>query len=103
LARLKEGDPAVAERFELYIAGLEMANAFSELTDPAEQRRRFEAVLRDRLRNNQPVTPLPEPFLAALGAMPPSAGIALGVDRLAMLLADCPRIDAVVAFPPELL
>ena len=93
----------MAERFELYCAGLELANAFSELTDGAEQRRRFEEVLRDRLRGNAPVSPLPERFLHALSRMPPSAGIALGVDRLAMLLADRPGIDAVVAFTPELL
>ncbi len=80
---------------------LELANAFSELTDAAEQRRRFEEVSRDRRRHNCPVTPMPERFLAALSRMPPSAGIALGVDRLGMILADQAGIDAVVAFPPE--
>jgi elongation factor P--(R)-beta-lysine ligase len=103
LARLRAGDPTVAERFELYCAGLELANAFSELTDEAEQRRRFEAVLQERRRMHAPVSPLPERFLHALPAMPPAAGIALGVDRFAMLLADRARIDAVVAFTPELL
>ncbi len=101
LARVKAADRSVAERFELYIASLELANAFSELTDAEEQRRRFEEVSRERLRNNSPLTPMPEPFLAALCRMPPSAGIALGVDRLAMILADQAGIDAVVAFPPE--
>jgi lysyl-tRNA synthetase class 2 len=101
LARVKVEDPEVAERFELYIAGLELANAFSELTDAAEQRRRFEEAFRDRRRNNCPVTPMPERFLTALTRMPPSAGIALGVDRLTMLLTDQAGIDAVVAFPPE--
>jgi lysyl-tRNA synthetase class 2 len=101
LARVKAEDPAVAERFELYIAGVELANAFSELTDAVEQRRRFEEVARDRRRNHCPVTPMPERFLTALSRMPPSAGIALGVDRLGMILADQARIDAVVAFPPE--
>ena len=101
LARVKAADRSVAERFELYIASLELANAFSELTDATEQRRRFEEVSRDRLRNNCPVTPMPEPFLAALSRMPASAGIALGVDRLAMIMADQAGIDAVVAFPPE--
>ena len=101
LARVKAEDPAVAERFELYIAGVELANAFSELTDAVEQRRRFEEVSRDRRRNNCPVTPMPERFLTALSQMPPSAGIALGVDRLGMILADQAEIDAVVAFPPE--
>jgi elongation factor P--(R)-beta-lysine ligase len=103
LARLKPDDPGVAERFELYIASLELANAFSELTDAAEQRRRFEDATIDRARNNRRVYPMPERFLAALSRMPPAAGIALGVDRLAMIFADRPEIDAVVAFPPELL
>jgi lysyl-tRNA synthetase class 2 len=103
LARVKPDDPGLAERFELYIASLELANAFSELTDAAEQRRRFEEAARDRSRNNRPVYPMPERFLAALSRMPPSAGIALGIDRLAMIFADRSEIDAVVAFPPELL
>jgi elongation factor P--(R)-beta-lysine ligase len=103
LARVKPDDPGLAERFELYIASLELANAFSELTDAAEQRRRFEEAARDRSRDNHPVYSMPERFLAALSRMPPSAGIALGVDRLAMIIADRPEIDAVVAFPPELL
>ena len=101
LARLKTEDRGVAERFELYIAGLELANAFSELTDPMEQRRRFEEASRDRRLKGCPATPLPERFLASLSRMPPSAGIALGVDRLAMLLADQTTLDAVVAFTPE--
>jgi lysyl-tRNA synthetase class 2 len=103
LARVKAEDPRVAERFELYIAGLELANAFSELTDAAEQRRRFEAVRRDHAQNHSPVTPMPEPFLAALTRMPEASGIALGLDRLVMLLADKTTIDAVVAFTPEML
>ncbi|MDA8125255.1 MAG: EF-P lysine aminoacylase EpmA [Deltaproteobacteria bacterium] len=103
LARLKADDPRVAERFELYIAGLELANAFSELTDAAEQRRRFAAVRRDRARHHLPATPMPEPFLEALPRMPEAAGIALGLDRLAMLLTDKASIDAVVAFTPEML
>ena len=103
MARLKPGDPRVAERFELYIAGLELANAFSELNDPAEQRRRFEAVQREHALSGETAPPSPEPFLADLGRMPEAAGIALGLDRLVMLLADANRIDAVVAFPPEFL
>jgi len=103
LARVKEGDPAIAERFELYCAGLELANAFSELTDAGEQRRRFEKVFRERRRYGNPVYPMPERFLAALPRMSPSAGIALGIDRLAMLLSDKSRIDEVVAVTPELL
>ena len=103
LARVKPDNPEIAERFELYIASLELANAFSELTDAAEQRRRFEDAARARRRGNRPAYPMPERFLAALSWMPPSAGIALGVDRLAMIFADRAGIDAVVAFPPELL
>ncbi len=101
LARVKEGEPGIAERFELYCAGLELANAFSELTDAGEQRRRFEEALCDRRRNGSPLYPMPERFLEALPRMSPSAGIALGIDRLAMLLADKDRIDEVVAFTPE--
>ncbi|MHB8771719.1 MAG: EF-P lysine aminoacylase EpmA [Syntrophales bacterium] len=101
LARLKPDDPGVAERFELYIASLELANAFSELTDADEQRLRFAAAARDRRRANRVAYPMPEPFLASLSRIPPSAGIALGVDRLAMLFADRAAIDAVVAFVPE--
>jgi lysyl-tRNA synthetase class 2 len=102
LARLKPGDPAVAERFELYVAGLELANGFSELTDAVEQRSRFAAVVRDQARQGLRL-PMPEPFLEALTQMPEAAGIALGLDRLVMLLADAATIDAVVAFPPETL
>jgi lysyl-tRNA synthetase class 2 len=101
LARLKPGDPAVAERFELYIGGLELCNGFSELTDPVEQRRRFESELEVRRRRGQPVHGLPHKFLEALCAMPPCAGNALGIDRLVMLFADAASIDEVVAFTPE--
>jgi elongation factor P--(R)-beta-lysine ligase len=101
LARVKEADPGIAERFELYIAGLELANAFSELIDAGEQRRRFEETSRDRQRKGSAVYPMPERFLQVLPRMSPSAGIALGVDRLVMLLADKSRIDDVVAFTPE--
>jgi len=101
LARLKPGDRAVAERFELYIGGLELCNGFSELIDPAEQRRRFEAE-QDLMRvAGKPVYPLPEKFLAGLTAMPPCAGNALGIDRLVMLFCDAAAIDEVVAFTPE--
>lgn len=101
LARLK-GDPAtLAERFELYIGGLELCNAFSELIDPIEQRLRFEQESARRGSAGKPVYPLPEPFLASLHDMPPAAGNAMGVDRLLMLLADVREIDEVVAFVPE--
>jgi lysyl-tRNA synthetase class 2 len=99
LARLKESDPTVAERFELYIAGIELANGFSELIDPLEQRVRF---LREiAAYTSAPIPPLPEKFLAELEGMPPAAGIALGIDRLVMLLTDAEAIDDVVAFTPE--
>ena len=101
LARHKAHHPELAERFELYIAGIEVANAFSELTDPAEQRQRFtvEEAAR-RVQGTEPL-PLPENFLAELANLPPSAGIALGIDRLVMLLTGAATVDAVVAFSPE--
>jgi lysyl-tRNA synthetase class 2 len=101
LARLREDDRSVAERFELYIGGLELANAFSELVDAREQRDRF--VREEAYRRSQGRTPYPTPdkFLDELRHMPPSAGIALGVDRLVMLLLDAASIDEVVAFTPE--
>jgi lysyl-tRNA synthetase class 2 len=103
LARHKPSDLAVAERFELYIGGIELANAFSELTDPLEQRQRFARDEAQRRAAGKDPLPLPEPFLAELATLPAAAGIALGVDRLAMLLCDVARLDEVVAFPPELL
>ncbi len=103
LARLKKETPEVAERFELYIDGMEIANAFSELTDPVEQKRRFVEASRKREQEGYAIYPEPEPFLQALSRMPPSAGIALGMDRLAMLFAGRQRIDDVVAFTPEML
>ena len=98
LARRKPSDPRVAERWELYVGGLELANAYSELTDPAEQRARFEACARDRRALGKDVYPLDEAFLSVLAAMPPAGGIALGVDRLAMLFADAASLDEVMAF-----
>lgn len=101
LARRKPDDPKVAERFELYIGGLELCNAFGELTDPEEQRRRFEDANSQRRALGKKAYDLPEPFLSALAHMPPAAGNALGIDRLVMLLTDNDCIDAVVAFTPE--
>jgi len=101
LARLKPDDQQYAERFELYMGGLELANGFSELTDPIEQRIRFEAANRIRQNTGRESLPLPEFFLSELSAMPPAAGIAFGVDRLVMLTVGAARIDQVVAFPPE--
>lgn len=103
LARVKIDAPGIAERFELYIGGVELANAFSELTDAKEQRRRFEHANSVRLLHGQTACPISESFLAALPRMPPSAGIALGLDRLAMIMADKDRIDDVVAFTSETL
>ncbi len=98
LARRKPEDPAVAERWELYIGGLELANAYSELTDPAEQRVRFEEAIRARRARGKEVYPIDEAFMAALERLPPSGGIALGFDRLVMLFADAPTLDEVMAF-----
>lgn len=101
LARLKKNDSSVAERFELYIAGIELANAFSELTDADEQRDRFREEAAYRAGRRQVVYPIPEPFLNELVNMPPAAGIALGMDRLVMLLTGAKTVDEVVAFTPE--
>ena len=101
LARLKPEDRTLAERFELYIAGIEICNAFSELTDPIEQRKRFQAETALRRLSGKTVYPLAESFLQALMTMPESAGNALGIDRLIMLFADTADIDAVVTFTPE--
>lgn len=101
LAKLKDGHPAVCERFELYIGGLEIANGFSELTDAAEQRQRFDEALKKRAAKHWASYDMPEKFLQALDALPPCAGAALGVDRLAMLCVGADKIDDVVAFAPE--
>jgi lysyl-tRNA synthetase class 2 len=99
LSRHKPGDEKVAERWELYINGVEIANAFSELTDPAEQRRRFEDCARERRAAGRQVYNLDEPFLSSLETgMPPSGGIALGIDRLVMVLAGKSSLDDVIAF-----
>jgi elongation factor P--(R)-beta-lysine ligase len=98
-ARVSGADPRVAERFELYACGVELANAFGELTDPDEQRRRFavEMALKQRLHGER--YPIDEDFLAALAHMPPSCGIALGFDRLVMLLTGAARIEQVLWTP----
>jgi lysyl-tRNA synthetase class 2 len=101
LARLKEEDPTLAERFELYIRGLEIANGFSELIDPEEQLYRFRLENENRIKLGKPIYPLPERFLSELEEMPPSAGIALGIDRLVMVFLNAETIDEVVAFTPE--
>ena len=101
LAREKPGDPRVVERFEAYAAGLELCNAFGELVDPIEQRRRLEADLAERRRRGLPEYPIDEAFLSALADMPPSAGVALGVDRLAMLLLSASDIRDVLPFKDD--
>jgi lysyl-tRNA synthetase class 2 len=100
LARPKAADPRVAERFEVYACGVELANGFGELTDAAEQRRRFAADMDEKERRYGERYPLDEDFLAAVAAMPPSSGVALGFDRLVMLAAGALRVDQVVWTPP---
>ena len=100
LATRKKETPHLAERFELYIAGIELANAFTELTDPVEQRARFKEEQQQRRKENNPIYPVDETFLNALqDGMPPSGGIALGVDRLLMLFSKKSSIQEVIAFP----
>lgn len=103
LARCKPGKPDIAERFELYICGIELCNAFSELNDPSEQRMRFEAEQKQRRDSRKKNYPMSEKFLSSLSHMPPATGNALGIDRLVMLLTDTPDIADVVAFTPEAL
>ena len=100
LARAKPDDPRLAERFELYVCGLELANAFGELTDAEAQRRRFLADQEKKRARYGNAYPIDEDFLAALAwGMPESAGIALGVDRLTMLASGAPCIDDVLWTP----
>jgi elongation factor P--(R)-beta-lysine ligase len=99
LARLKATDPSVAERFELYAHGLELANGFSELTDGVEQRRRLMEEQAQRRFAGRPVYPLDEAFLEAVGRLPPSGGVAVGLDRLLMLLTEAASISEVLLFP----
>ena len=103
LARPKPTDPRLSERFELYACGVELANGFGELTDPAEQRRRFEAEMNEKQRVHGERYPLDEDFLAALADMPEASGVALGFDRLVMLAAGAPHIDDVLwtPLPPD--
>jgi lysyl-tRNA synthetase class 2 len=102
LAHVRAGDPPVAERFEAYLDGIELANGFHELTDAREQRLRFERDLRARAESAASAVVVDERFLAALEAgMPACYGVALGLDRLVMLAAGAERIDEVIAFPIE--
>jgi lysyl-tRNA synthetase class 2 len=99
LARPKAADPRVAERFELYACGVELANCFGELTDPAEQRRRFEAEMAEKARVYGEAYPIDEDFLAALATMPEASGGALGLDRLVMLATGASHIEQVLWAP----
>ncbi|WP_448949934.1 EF-P lysine aminoacylase EpmA [Labrys neptuniae] len=99
LARRTAHDPRVSERFELYACGVELANAFGELTDPDEQRRRFLMEMDEKERIYGERYPIDEDFLAALAIMPQASGIALGFDRLAMLATGAGRIDQVIWTP----
>ena len=101
LARQKPGDPTVAERFEIYACGVELANGFGELTDAAEQRRRFDEAMDEKARRYGERYPLDEDFLAALAEMPQASGVALGFDRLVMLASGALRVDQVVWTPPS--
>ena len=99
LARATPDDPRVAERFEIYVCGVELANGFGELTDPVEQRARFNAEMDEKERVYGERYPIDEDFLEALALMPPASGVALGFDRLVMLAASAPRIDDVIWTP----
>jgi elongation factor P--(R)-beta-lysine ligase len=100
LARPKPADPRVAERFEIYACGVELANGFGELTDPEEQRRRFMLAMDEKQRRYGERYPLDEDFLRAMAQMPEASGVALGFDRLVMLASGAVRLDQVVWTPP---
>ncbi|MBS0535723.1 MAG: EF-P lysine aminoacylase GenX [Proteobacteria bacterium] len=101
LARAKPGSDKVAERFEIYACGIELGNAFAELTDPGEQRRRFNAAMDEKQRIHGERYPIDEDFLDALAQMPPASGIALGFERLAMLASGADHIEQVIWTPVQ--
>jgi lysyl-tRNA synthetase class 2 len=99
LARTKGSDQRVAERFEVYACGVELANGFGELTDAIEQRLRFNEAMDEKERRYGERYPLDEDFLAAMAHMPPASGVALGFDRLVMLASGATRVDQVIWAP----
>ncbi|MEN8212473.1 MAG: EF-P lysine aminoacylase EpmA [Thermodesulfobacteriota bacterium] len=101
LSKLKPENHEYAQRFEFYIAGIELANGFTELIDPVEQKSRFKKENHIRVLKNMESLPLPDKFLKDLETMPECAGIALGIDRLVMIFCNTASIDEVVAFTPE--
>jgi len=100
LSKQKPDDPDTVERFELYVGGFEVANAFSELNDPAEQRRRFEAQIANRASGDHEAHAMDEDYIRALEyGLPPTAGEGVGIDRLVMVLTNSPSIRDVILFP----
>ena len=102
LAAARPDQPSFAERFEVYVAGVELANAFTELNDPQEQRLRFQQTLREKRRLGYPEVPIDRQFLRELShGMPPAAGIALGLERLLMALTGTEQIEALLFLPHQ--
>jgi len=101
LARLKPDDATVAERAEVFIGGLELANSYSELTDVKEQEKRFREAIEQIRRERQQQMPVPDNFLESIARFPECGGVALGVDRLIMLFCDADSIDDVMTFTAD--